>query len=174
MDWMVMGMIWGNTQNTPVGTFFTRGGVISFKYHRSLLQCQGMFIQEKYLNLQVSYPKSISKEAKDICKGVSISITIITNTKYDQKLCFQNTSGWHQHQHHMKNVINNFVFIMHIFLHLWHYNQHNCHLDIHQFLVKNPSKRLGCLEKGGEEIKSHAFFRSLSHQTINDALVVLP
>ena len=30
-----------------------------------------------------------------------------------------------------------------------------------QFLVKNPSKRLGCLEKGGEEIKSHAFFRQV-------------
>merc|ERR1719312_1727049 len=47
----------------------------------------------------VSYPKSISKEAKDICKGL---------------------------------------------------------------LVKNPDKRLGCMEKGGEEIKTHLFFKMIN------------
>jgi len=35
-----------------------------------------------------------------------------------------------------------------------------------QFLVKNPSKRLGCLEKGGEEIKSHAFFRRIDWEKV--------
>jgi len=47
----------------------------------------------------VSYPKSISKEAKDICKGL---------------------------------------------------------------LVKNPGKRLGCMEKGEEEIKTHLFFKMIN------------
>jgi len=47
----------------------------------------------------VTYPKSISKEAKDICKGL---------------------------------------------------------------LVKNPTKRLGCMEKGDEEIKAHSFFKMIN------------
>ena len=40
-------------------------------------------------------------------------------------------------------------------------NEQKKSILIDQFLVKNPSKRLGCLEKGGEEIKSHAFFRQV-------------
>jgi len=51
----------------------------------------------------VVYPKSISKEAKDICKGL---------------------------------------------------------------LVKNPIKRLGCMEKGEEEIKAHSFFRMIDWKKI--------
>ena len=34
-------------------------------------------------------------------------------------------------------------------------------------LVKNPSKRLGCMEKGEEEeIKTHSFFRRINWQKI--------
>ena len=31
-----------------------------------------------------------------------------------------------------------------------------------QFLVKNPAKRLGCMEKGEEEIKNHLFFKMIN------------
>ena len=68
----------------------------------------------------VSYPKSISKEAKDICKGVSSF-----------------------------------------------YSSH--HLDIQilfQLLVKNPTKRLGCMEKGEDEVKSHSFFRRIDWEKL--------
>ena len=35
-------------------------------------------------------------------------------------------------------------------------------LPILQLLVKNPAKRLGCMEKGEEEIKSHLFFKMIN------------
>ena len=31
-----------------------------------------------------------------------------------------------------------------------------------QLLVKNPTKRLGCMEKGDEEIKAHSFFKMIN------------
>ena len=31
-----------------------------------------------------------------------------------------------------------------------------------QLLVKNPGKRLGCMEKGEEEIKTHLFFKMIN------------
>ena len=31
-----------------------------------------------------------------------------------------------------------------------------------KLLVKNPSKRLGCMEKGEEEIKNHLFFKMIN------------
>ena len=38
-----------------------------------LIFCKSIKFQHVFF-VQVSYPKSISKEAKDICKGVSISV----------------------------------------------------------------------------------------------------
>ena len=31
-----------------------------------------------------------------------------------------------------------------------------------KLLVKNPGKRLGCMEKGEEEIKNHLFFKMIN------------
>ena len=35
-----------------------------------------------------------------------------------------------------------------------------------QLLIKNPRQRFGCLEKGGEEIKTHPFFKRVDWEKI--------
>ena len=77
----------------------------------------------------VSYPKSISKEAKDICKGVR-------------------STECHVASH------ENFYLL--------------------QLLVKNPSKRLGCMEKGEDEVKSHSFFRRIDWEKLESREVQPP
>ena len=75
----------------------------------------------------VSYPKSISKEAKDICKGVRSMESLVTSLKL-----------------------------------------------LLQLLVKNPTKRLGCMEKGEDEVKSHSFFRRIDWEKLEGREVQPP
>lgn len=91
----------------------------------------------------VSYPKSMSKEAKDVCKGVNFMRTH-ANMNAATKL---------------KIVL--FFFFFHISF-------------VHQLLTKNPQKRLGCGDRGEEDIRGHLFFRRIDWEKIESREVQPP
>lgn len=86
----------------------------------------------------VSYPKSLSKEAKDVCKGVSFP-------EYFHFLLLSGSS--------MKIVWFNCIFFVGSVVFI-------------QFLTKNPQKRLGCGKTGEEDIRVHLFFRRIDWEKI--------
>lgn len=43
-----------------------------------------------------------------------------------------------------------------------------------QLLQKSPSNRLGCGEEGGEEVKSHPFFRNINFKRLEAGMVDPP
>lgn len=88
----------------------------------------------------VSYPKSLSKEAKDVCKGVR-SQTI--------QRVYETHSNWH--------FVCLFFFLANT-----------------QLLTKNPQKRLGCGDRGEEDVRGHLFFRRIDWEKIESREVQPP
>ena len=43
-----------------------------------------------------------------------------------------------------------------------------------KFLVKNPSSRLGCMEKGNNEIRTHQFFKAIEWTKLEELEVPPP
>lgn len=83
-------------------------------------------------NNPVTYPKTLSKEAKDICKGVRFVTLFLFNL--------------------FKAVIYSFI----------------------QLMTKNPGKRLGCMERGEEDVKSHSFFRRIDWTKLEEREIQPP
>lgn len=85
----------------------------------------------------VSYPKSLSKEAKDVCKGVMFNSP------------------------HAAIILLLRHFVTYAFRDL-------------QLLTKNPQKRLGCGDRGEEDVRGHLFFRRIDWEKIESREVQPP
>ena len=83
-------------------------------------------------NNPVTYPKTLSKEAKDICKGVKFATFSLYNLS---------------------------EAVIHLFT---------------QLMTKNPGKRLGCMERGEEDVKSHSFFRRIDWNKLEEREIQPP
>lgn len=92
----------------------------------------------------VSYPKSLSKEAKEACKGVSLNKT----QKKKKKTLIRRKKF---------NLLMDFFFS-----------------PLFQFLTKYPGKRLGCGDSGEEDVRGHAFFRRIDWERIENREVQPP
>lgn len=93
----------------------------------------------------VNYPKGLSKEAKDVCKGVST----------------ENINN----QHHIAICM---LFIVYLRIKLYFVS-----VPL-QFLTKNPTKRLGCGPRGEEDVRGHTFFRRIDWEKIENREVQPP
>lgn len=89
----------------------------------------------------VSYPKSLSKEAKDVCKGVRIDNFSSSEIKKANQFVIV--------------ALINVIFNM-------------------QLLTKNPTKRLGCGDRGEEDIRGHLFFRRIDWEKIESREIQPP